>query len=102
MVGTSRRTELRREEHLATARLHCRAEELLGLAASVHARGVEEVDAGVDRRVDDLARAVLVEPHAEVVAPEPRHRDVEVGRADSAEFHQGTCHWSSMCWPKVN
>src|SRR5262249_6866429 len=70
-------------------------------AAAVHACGVEEVDAGVERRIHDVGRAFLVEAHPEVVAAEPGHGDTEVGRADVSEFHQGTCHCSSMCWPKV-
>ena len=49
-------------------------DELLGLAAAVHACGVEEVDARLDRGVEHGNGAVVVDTHAEVVAAETGHR----------------------------
>jgi hypothetical protein len=54
------------------------SEELLGLPVAVAVGGVEVVDAGVDRGVDDASRRRLVDPHAEVVAPDAGDRHLEV------------------------
>ena len=72
---SGRGQELRRDHDLVTARAERGAEELLRLAAAVHLGGVEVRDARVERGVDDGTRRVLVDAHAEVVAPEPHHRE---------------------------
>jgi hypothetical protein len=79
--------ELRREHDPFAPTAQQLAEEALARAAvavdrraravSVDVGRVEERDAGVQRRVDDRARALEVEPSAEVVAAEPDARDDE-------------------------
>ena len=54
--------------------------EALTVALAVDVGGVDQRDSGVDRGVDDGARALEVDPAAEVVAPEPDAGDGE-GRA---------------------
>jgi hypothetical protein len=51
------------------------------VGAAIHVGGVEEVDAGVERGVDDHGRALLIEPAAEVVAAEAHH-----GHGQATEF----------------
>ena len=81
-----RHAELGGEHDLIPAPGERLAEILLALGAAVDVGGVEEVDAGVERRVDDARRGRGVEAAAEVVAAEPDHRDLE--RADASRFHE--------------
>ena len=53
------------------------ADDLLGLAARVHVGGVDEVDAGVERAMDDADALVVVG-----VAPGAEHHRAEAERAD--------------------
>src|SRR5690242_10582134 len=48
---------------------------------------VEEVDAEIECLIDDLARALLVQPSAEVVAAEPDARYARAILAESPVFH---------------
>ncbi len=57
------------------------------LARSVARRGVEQVEAGVERSRDDGPRLVLVDAKAEVVASDADDRDVQPGRPELAERH---------------
>jgi hypothetical protein len=67
--------ELRREHHLVpAAREHLAESELRTAVLAVHLGGVEERDAGVDRRVDHRARPLQVDAAAEVVAAQADHR----------------------------
>jgi hypothetical protein len=57
------------------------ADDLLGLAARVDVGGVDEVDAGVERAVDDLDRPIVVG-----LAPGAEHHRAE---AEGADLHPG-------------
>src|SRR5450759_87991 len=61
------------------------ADQFLAPAVSVHVGGIEEVDPRVQRRVDDILGARLVDAHAEIVAAQAHDRDFE--RADLSLFH---------------
>ena len=61
------------------------AEEYFALGRAVDVRGVEEGDAGVERRVDDARAVALADPHAEVVAAEADDGDFE--GTDASGFH---------------
>ena len=65
------------------------AEKLLGARAAVDVGGVEEVDPGVDRLIDDGLGLVLVDAHAEVVAAEADNGDLEAGAAERFVLHGG-------------
>jgi hypothetical protein len=83
--------ELRRQHDLVAPAGEGAADDLLAAAAvAVDVGGVEEGDAGVDRRVDHRARLRLVDPAAEVVAAEPHDRHLEDGAAQAARAHPGT------------
>src|ERR1022692_3924984 len=53
------------------------ADNLLRLAGRVHVRGVDEVDPGVERLVDDPDRIVVIR-----IAPGPEHHGAKAERAD--------------------
>ena len=77
---------LRREHDPVASPLQRAADHLLAAAlAAVDVGGVEERDAGVDRRVDHRERRVLVDAAAEVVAPEADDGDLE--RPERARAH---------------
>ena len=72
------------------------ADDLLRLALRVDVGGVDEVDAVVERVMDDPDAVVVV-----AVAPEPEHhgaealhRHLDAGLAECAGFH----HCSRRCW----
>ena len=83
--------ELRRQHHLVAAALQRLAHQRLAQAglAAVHVGGVEERDARVDRRVEDLdgagERLGVRARAAEVVAAEADGRDEQAGRADATQ-----------------
>ena len=66
-----RAVHLRREHDVVAAALQRLADDLLRLAARVDVGGVDEVDPGVERAVDDPDRLVVVGlPHApNIIAP---------------------------------
>ena len=76
-TGGVTRCDLGGEHHLIAPVAEGLADELLRLPAAVALRGVEVGDAGIDGRVDDGPGALGVDPHAEVVAAEPRERHLE-------------------------
>ncbi len=78
-------TPLGGDQHIRATTGERRAEELLRLPASVALGGVEVVDPGVDRGVDDRTRPLGVDHHPEVVATEPDDGDVE--HPDLASLH---------------
>ncbi len=81
--------ELRREDDAVAPARERLAEEALAVAApAVDVGRVEEGDPRVERRVHDRARGGGVEPPAEVVAPEPDARDLEIGAAEARGHHQ--------------
>src|SRR5262249_49503040 len=85
-----RRVHLGREHHvLALAARERLADDRLGLAVRGVVRGVDEVDAGIERRVDDANRLVVVAvaPGAEHHGAEAERRDLETGTAEIAVFH---------------
>src|SRR5205823_1392954 len=54
---------------------------------AVDVGGVQVRDPGVERRLDDLARPLEIEPAAEVVAAEPDARDDEIAGAELPVEH---------------
>ena len=83
--------ELGGQHHAVAAALQQLAQQPLAAAAvAVDVGGVEEVDAGVERGVDDPAGGGQVETAAEVVAAEP-----DTGDAQGAEvgvLHRQACY----------
>jgi hypothetical protein len=57
-------------------------------SVAVDVGGVEQRDAGIERRVHDLAGLVLVEAAAEIVAAEADRGDFQVGGAERAKLHE--------------
>ena len=81
-------TELRRQHDTVASALQQLAEEALAAAAvAVDVGRVEERDARVEGRVDDLARPLEVDPAAEVVAPEADSGDDEVRAVELLAEH---------------
>jgi hypothetical protein len=62
------------------------ANEYFTIRTAIGIRGIEEIDARVERGVDDFARAGLVEAAAEIVTAEADSGDFE--RTDRTLFHQ--------------
>ena len=68
---------LRREHDVVAATTQRLPHDLLGLAVRVDVGGIDEVDAGVERGMDDADGVVVV-----AVAPQPEHHGAETLRAD--------------------
>ncbi len=82
--------ELRREHHLvAAATGEGPADDLLGLALRVDVRGVDDVDARVERAVNDRDALVMVgiAPGAEHHGPECQRTDLDSGASERAKRH---------------
>jgi hypothetical protein len=69
----------------------CLADDLLGLAERVDVGGVDEVDAGIERGVDDADAVVVVgiAERPEHHRPETQGADLDAGAAEGAVFHAG-------------
>ena len=76
-VVAHRAVHLGGQHHVVAPALQRLADDLLGLAARVHVRGVDEVDPGVERAVDDRGRLVVV-----AFSPGPEHHRAQAERAD--------------------
>jgi hypothetical protein len=70
-VVAHRVPELRRKDDIVAAALERLAHDLLGLPGGVHVGGIHEVDARVERGVDDPSRVVVVgvAPGANIIVP---------------------------------
>jgi len=91
-VLAHRVVKLRRQHHVVAATAGERpANDLLGLACAIDVGGVDEVDAGVQRRVDDLDRLVVVgvAPRAEHHGAEAEAADLNAGAPERPKFHRG-------------
>ena len=86
MPDLSPASELGREHDLVTTAAQRAPEVRLALTVAVALGGVEERHARLERGIDDGARPVLVDPPAEVVAPEADDRDLE--RAERPRLHR--------------
>jgi hypothetical protein len=85
-----RAPELRRQDDLvATAAGECLADDLLRLALRVDVGGIDEIDPGVERAVDDAHGIVVVgvAPCAEHHRAEAQLRDLHAGASEWAVFH---------------
>src|SRR5204862_7900278 len=99
-VLAHRAPELRREDDVVAAARERLADDLLRLAGRVDVGGVDEVDAGVERRVDDAdgVVVVLVAPGAEHHRAEAELRDLDAGASQGAVLHGSSCGWGlSRC-----
>ena len=76
-VAAHRQVAFRREHDVVTLAAERLGEDLLRLARAVHVRRVDEVDAGVQRRVRDADAVVVVG-----VAPRAEHHRTETELAD--------------------
>ena len=78
------------------------ADDLLGLAARVDVGGVDEVDAGVERAVDDADRLVVVgvAPGAEHHRAEAERADLHAGAAERAVLHARRRYRSGATGPE--
>ena len=88
-VLAHRHEELGRQDDVVAAALERLADDLLGLAGGVDVGGVDEVDAGVERGVDDADRVVVVgvAPGAEHHRAEAELRDLDAGASERAVVH---------------
>ena len=82
---------LGREHDVVAPSLEGLADDLLGLALRIDVSGVDEVDPGIERRVDDPDRlgVVGVPPRAEHHRPEAERRHHETAVAESEVVHAG-------------
>ena len=79
--------DLGRDDHAgAVNRRQGFADDLFGLALGVHVGGVNEIDTGVERLVDDLDRLIVVG-----VAPPTKHHGAET---EGAYIEAGTAEGS--------
>jgi hypothetical protein len=78
------------EHHVLAAALEGLADDLLGLAGGVDVGGVDEVDPGVERGVDDADRLVVVglTPGAEHHRAEAQLADRDAGASQWAVLHR--------------
>ena len=76
------------------------ADDLLRLAARVDVGGVDEVDAGVEGRVDDRDALVVVRvaPGAEHHRPEAERGDLDAGAAERAVVHRADPSDVARAW----
>src|SRR6202043_2616511 len=88
---TGRNSHLGADPDIGSEALHDAAEIALGFAVPVHRRGVEIVDAQLDRPRHGpllVARAAAYHQPADRPAAEPEHRPLEPGPAERACFHR--------------
>jgi hypothetical protein len=89
------------EHHLVSAAPQCLAHDLLGLTGRVHVGRVDEVDAPVERGVDD-ADAVVVVGVADVTehhGAQAVHAHLDAGAAQSAVTHSHARN--AMSWSRL-
>src|SRR5207249_7574648 len=81
--------DLRRQDHLVAPVLQGLAHDLLGPALAIDVSGVDEVDPGVERRMDHADALVLVgiAPGAEHHGSQAMRADLDTGPAKGAVFH---------------
>ena len=84
-AAADRSAELGREEHSVAPVSDGAPEKFLALCSAVDIGRVEQRDAGIDGRVDDLLRRRLVDASAEVIAPQADDRRVK--RTNRACLH---------------
>src|SRR3954452_21249929 len=79
--------------------------DLLGHAAGVDVGGVDEVDPGVQRTVDDAdgVGAVVVAPGAEHHRTEAHRADLDAGAAERSVLHEepSSCQAANVCLAAV-
>jgi len=91
-VIAHRVVELGGEDHVVAPPFRqCLADDLLGLALPVDVGGVDEVDPGVERRVDDADRFLVIR-----VPPRAEHHRAE---AELADRHAGTTELAVLHGP---
>ncbi len=82
--------ELRGQHHSVTLALQYRAHNLLALAVPVDIGGIEEIDAVVQRRIEDPGGLGLIQPQRKIHASkrQTRHFDAGVTEPDIAHCYQ--------------
>jgi hypothetical protein len=79
------RAELSSDDDLSAALTQRTGKKFLAFPLTVNVGGVEEVDARIQRRVDDFCRRIRVDAPAKIVATDADNRDIQ--RADFSRFH---------------
>lgn len=81
--------ELRAEHHVVATTAYRRADDALVLAVAIHVGRVDQVDASVERRVDDAAARtqIGVAPGAEHHRAQPEPADRDPGAAERGVLH---------------
>src|SRR5262245_28497080 len=82
---------LGRHDHLVAALAYRAADDALGPVLAVDVRGVDPVDAGVERGVASGERLLVLRAApapAQAPGPEADHRQLEVGAAEPPALHQ--------------
>jgi hypothetical protein len=89
-IVAHRHEELGRQDDIVAAAPECLADDLLRLAGRLDVGGVDEVDSGVERGMDDPDRVVVVgvAPGAEHHRAEAELRDLDAGASQGAKFHE--------------
>jgi hypothetical protein len=88
----------RHHERFAQPSFQRPSENLLRSSLAVDVRGVEEVDAALERDVEESTRCLLVEGASERrPRPETDLRDPEVAVAERPEFHYGSVSIWARC-----
>jgi hypothetical protein len=90
-IVVERHEELRGEHDVITAPLERLADDGLRLAVREHVGGVDEVDTGVERPVNDLdaLAVVLGTPVAEHHRAQAQLADLDTGAAQRSQLHGG-------------
>jgi hypothetical protein len=97
-VVVERQSDLGREHDVVAPPGQCLADDLLGFAGRVDVRGVDEVDPGLERAVDDPDRGVVigVAGGTEHHRAEAQLADGDPGPAQGAVVHEGSLSVSGV------
>ena len=95
-VGAHVAVHLRREHDVVAPSLKCLGDDRFGLPGRVHVGGVDEVDAGIERRVDHVDRLVVVgiAPRAEHHRPETEWAHRHAGTPERTLFHESLLRYA--------
>jgi hypothetical protein len=91
-VIAHRHVRLGGQDDVVTAPGQCLADDLLGFAGGVHVGGVDEVDAGIQRTMNDCCAfgVVLGAPVTEHHGAQAQLADLGAGASQRSQFHGET------------